>query len=83
MQLTDLGEQYREMQRAMRLAHMSEAEQKFGANNCKKQAKDYDKLKKQNARSSTIEVTQPCLYALDFKGRMDANEVTSLREEIF
>lgn len=47
-----------------------------------KQAKVNDKLKKQNSISGTIEVTQPCLYVLDFKGSMDAHEVTSLREKI-
>lgn len=82
LQLTDLGEQYREIQRAMRLARMNEAEKKIWNKQFKKQAKADNKLKKQSARSGTIEVTQPCLYVLDFKGSMDAHEVTSLREEI-
>lgn len=82
LQLTDLGEQYREMQRDMRLARMDTAEQKVWLKQFKKQTKADDKLKKQRAKSGAVEVTKPCLYVLDFKGSMDAHEVTTLREEI-
>lgn len=82
LQLTDLGEQYREMQRDMRLARMDAAEQKVWLKQFKKQTKSDDKLKKQRAKSGAVEVVKPCLYVLDFKGSMDAHEVTSLREEI-
>lgn len=82
LQLTDLGEQYREMQRDMRLARKDTAEQKVWLKQFKKQTKADDKLKKQRAKSGAVEVTKPCLYVLDFKGSMDAHEVTSLREEI-
>ncbi|AUY15199.1 TPA: protease SohB [Serratia marcescens] len=82
LQLTDLGEQYREMQRDMRLARMDTTEQKVWLKQFKKQTKADDKLKKQRAKSGAVEVTKPCLYVLDFKGSMDAHEVTSLREEI-
>lgn len=82
LQLTDLGKQYREMQRDMRLARMDTAEQKVWLKQFKKQTKADDKLKKQRAKSGAVEVTKPCLYVLDFKGSMDAHEVTSLREEI-
>lgn len=82
LQLTDLGEQYREMQREMRLARMGDAEQKIWSKQFKKQTKADGKLKKQRAKSGAVEVTKPCLYVLDFKGSMDAHEVTSLREEI-
>ncbi|WP_431222317.1 protease SohB [Serratia sp. L9] len=82
LQLDDLGEQYREMQREMRLARMGAAEQKAWTKQFKKQNKADDKLKKQRAKSGAVEATKPCLYVLDFKGSMDAHEVTSLREEI-
>ncbi|WP_129544314.1 protease SohB [Serratia sp. 1D1416] len=82
LQLTDLGEQYREMQREMRLARIGDAEQKIWSKQFKKQTKADGKLKKQRAKSGAVEVTKPCLYVLDFKGSMDAHEVTSLREEI-
>jgi serine protease SohB len=70
------------MQRDMRLARMDTAEQKVWLKQFKKQTKADDKLKKQRAKSGAVEVTKPCLYVLDFKGSMDAHEVTSLREEI-
>lgn len=82
LQLTDLGEQYRDMQRDMRLARMGEAEQKAWSKQFKKQTKADDKLKKQRAKAGAVEATKPCLYVLDFKGSMDAHEVTSLREEV-
>ena len=66
----------------MRLARMDTAEQKVWLKQFKKQTKADDKLKKQRAKSGAVEVTKPCLYVLDFKGSMDAHEVTSLREEI-
>lgn len=82
LQLDDLGEQYREMQREMRLARMGAAEQKAWSKQFKKQSKADEKLKKQRAKSGAVEASKPCLYVLDFKGSMDAHEVTSLREEI-
>ncbi|MFC0225860.1 protease SohB [Serratia aquatilis] len=82
LQLTDLGEQYREMQREMRLSRMGDAEQKAWSKQFKKQNKADEKLKKQRAKSGAVEASKPCLYVLDFKGSMDAHEVTSLREEI-
>ena len=82
LQLTDLGEQYREMQREMRLARMEAAEQKAWSKQFKKQNKADDKLKKQRAKAGAVEAVKPCLYVLDFKGSMDAHEVSSLREEI-
>ncbi|MFI8416997.1 protease SohB [Serratia sp. NPDC078593] len=82
LQLTDLGEQYREMQRDMRLARMGEAEQKIWSKQFKKQTKADEKRQKQRAKSGAAQMTKPCLYVLDFKGSMDAHEVTALREEI-
>jgi len=82
LQLTDLGEQYREMQREMRLARMGAAEQKSWSKQFKKQNKADEKLKKHRAKSGAVEASKVCLYVLDFKGSMDAHEVTSLREEI-
>lgn len=82
LQLIDLGEEYREMQRDMRFARMGTAEQKVWSKQFKKETKAEDKEKKYRAKSGEAEVSKPCLYVLDFKGSMDAHEVTSLREEI-
>lgn len=82
LQLTDLGEQYRDMQRDMRLARMDAVEQKAWSKQFKKQTKADEKLKKQRVKSGSAAVAKPCLFVIDFKGSMDAHEVTSLREEI-
>lgn len=82
LNLVDLGEQYKEMQREMRLARMSHAEQKAWSKEFKKQQKSDQKLKKQRAKAGAVAAVKPCLYVIDFKGSIDAHEVTSLREEI-
>lgn len=82
LQLTDLSEQYREMQREMRLARMNSEEQKAWEKQAKKESKAEEKLKKQQTKSGSTEARKPFLYVIDFKGSMDAHEVTSLREEI-
>lgn len=82
LNLVDLGEQYKEMQREMRLARMSHAEQKAWSKEFKKQQKSDQKLKKQRAKTGAVATGKPCLYVIDFKGSIDAHEVTSLREEI-
>ncbi|MGE4799737.1 protease SohB [Yersinia hibernica] len=82
LNLVDLGEQYKEMQREMRLARMSHAEQKAWSKEFKKQQKSDQKLKKQRAKAGAVAAVKPCLYVIDFKGSIDAHEVTLLREEI-
>ncbi|MDR3433715.1 MAG: protease SohB [Rouxiella aceris] len=81
LRLTDLGEEYREMQREMRNARLNPAEQKLSNKAFKKQEKADEKAKKQQAKTGATK-NKSCLYVLDFKGSMDAHEVTSLREEI-
>ncbi len=81
LQLINLSEDYREMQREMRLARMDQAEQKIRTKELKKQHKAEARQKKQRAKTGASS-TKPYLYVLDFKGSMDAHEVTSLREEI-
>jgi serine protease SohB len=82
LNLVDLGEQYKEMQREMRLARMSHGEQKSWIKAFKKQQKADQKLKKHRAKAGAVAAVKPCLYVIDFKGSIDAHEVTSLREEI-
>ncbi|PKE31092.1 protease SohB [Rahnella sp. AA] len=81
LRLVDLGEQYREMQREMRSARMNPAELKLHSKELKKKDKVEAKQKKLQAKAGGSKA-KPCLYVLDFKGSMDAHEVTSLREEI-
>lgn len=82
LHLVDLGEEYREMQREMRTARLNPIEQKLTNKAFKKQEKADAKQKKLQAKSGATIKSKPCLYVLDFKGSMDAHEVTSLREEI-
>lgn len=82
LKLLDLGEEYRERQRELRLARMGDIERKAWVKQFKKQNKSDDKLKKHRAKAGSVAVNKPCLYVLDFKGSTDAHEVTSLREEI-
>lgn len=81
LHLKDLGEEYREMQREMRTARLDPIAQKLRNKEFKKQEKLEAKQKKQLAKTGVAN-SKSCLYVLDFKGSMDAHEVTSLREEI-
>lgn len=82
LKITDLGKQYHEIQQAMQLAQMNKVEKKIWKKQLKKQLKNDNKMQKHSTKSDVISVTKPCLYVLDFKGSMGANEVTSLRTEI-
>ncbi|CDH04580.1 putative peptidase [Xenorhabdus bovienii str. oregonense] len=82
LRLTNLGESYREKQRQMQQARMSDAEQKIWQKELKKQQKNDAKQKKAEAKASQKVLQKSNLYVLDFKGSMDAHEVDSLREEI-
>ncbi|MEH2921263.1 protease SohB [Samsonia erythrinae] len=82
LQVTNLGEQYQEMQREMQTACMSDIERKLLAKQEKKKEKETAKQDKQRARRGEEKSAKPCLYVLDFNGSMDAGEVSSLREEI-
>ncbi|WP_047678178.1 MULTISPECIES: protease SohB [Xenorhabdus] len=82
LRLTNLGESYKEKQRQMQQARMSEAEQKIWQKELKKQQKEEAKQKKAAAKAGQKGSLKPSLYIVDFKGSMDAHEVDSLREEI-
>nr|WP_208326999.1 protease SohB [Providencia heimbachae] len=82
LKITDLGENYRERQRQMQQIKMNDSEHKAWSKAFKKQLKVKSKNEKAGAKVGQSTVKKPCLYVLDFKGSMDAREVTSLREEI-
>lgn len=48
----------------------------------KKTQKEKDKQAKKEAKNGSLQADLPQLYVIDFKGSIDAKEVTSLREEI-
>ncbi|MGB9095192.1 protease SohB [Erwinia sp.] len=83
LKLTHLGERYQEMKDDMMLAKMKHQDQKLWHKEQKKKDKQEAKAAKQRAKQGLkTESTKPTLYVLDFKGSMDAHEVSSLREEI-
>lgn len=83
LRLTNLSEQYQEMQEEMQVARLDGHQQKLWHKAQKKKHKLEAKQAKARAkRGETVVSDKPTLYVLDFKGSMDAHEVTSLREEI-
>lgn len=82
IQITDLGKQYRDMQREMQVARLGDAEQQLWHKRHKKQDKLAAKQARQRAKRGEVAAVKSCLYVLDFNGSMDAGEVSSLREEI-
>jgi len=83
LRLTNLSEQYQEMREDMEVARLDDHQQKLWHKGQKKKHKLEAKQAKARAkRGETVSSDKPTLYVLDFKGSMDAHEVTSLREEI-
>ncbi len=82
LQLIDLGEQYRDLQEQMKQSRLDPLAHKAWLKEQKKQDKAETKLKKQKVKAGEVLVEKSCLYVVDFKGSMDAHEVTALREEI-
>jgi serine protease SohB len=82
LRITRLSEQYKEMQEDMSLALLDGHQQKQWHKAQKKKLKLEAKAAKAKAKQHHQETTKPRVYVLDFKGSMDAHEVTSLREEV-
>lgn len=81
--LTDLGERYKEMKENMMLATMKHHDQKQWHKEQKKKEKLEAKAAKQRVKQGIkTENGKPRLFVIDFKGSMDAHEVSALREEI-
>lgn len=83
LRITRLSEQYKEMQEDMSLALLDTHQQKLWQKAQKKKHKQEAKAAKANAKlNATQDKVTPRVYVLDFKGSMDAHEVSSLREEV-
>lgn len=83
LRITRLSEQYKEMQEEMPLALLDSHQQKLWHKAQKKKHKQDAKAAKAKAKLNAPEETStPRVYVLDFKGSMDAHEVSSLREEV-
>lgn len=82
LRITRLSEQYKEMQEDMSVGLLDRHQQKLWHKAQKKKHKQDEKAAKVNARQGQQAALKPRVYVLDFKGSMDAHEVTSLREEV-
>jgi serine protease SohB len=88
LEITDLSEQFEEVEQEVVHALLNKEELKQKEKNDKKLAKEQAKtdklLAKKNAISdSDIDTTsQSKVFVIDFKGSIDAKEVSSLREEV-
>lgn len=83
LKVTNLSEQYQAMQQEMQGAMLDGHQQKLWLKAEKKKHKLEEKEAKARAkRGETLSSGKPSLFVLDFKGSMDAHEVSSLREEI-
>lgn len=83
LRITRLSEQYEEMKEELATALMDAHQQKIWHKAQKKKHKQEAKLAKAKAKQGeTLRSDKPRVWVLDFKGSMDAHEVTALREEI-
>lgn len=82
LRLSHLGDDYQQMKEDLQLAKMKPQVQKVWQKNRKKAEKQKAKAEKRAAKQGINEDAKPTLYVIDFKGSLDASEVTALREEI-
>ena len=83
LRVTNLSEQYQDMQEDMSVAMLDNAQQKLWHKAQKKKRKQEAKAAKAKAKQGDLKDSgKPRIWVLDFKGSMDAHEVSSLREEI-
>ncbi|HHA2317818.1 TPA: protease SohB [Enterobacter ludwigii] len=83
LRITRLSEQYKEMQEDMSLSLLDSHQQKQWLKAQKKKHKQEAKAAKAKAKlNAPQDEAKSRVYVLDFKGSMDAHEVSSLREEV-
>ena len=83
LRITNLSEQHKDMQEDLAVALLDAPQQKLWHKAQKKKLKLEAKAAKAKAKhGDTTAATKPRVWVIDFKGSMDAHEVSSLREEI-
>ncbi|ELY2510496.1 protease SohB [Cronobacter sakazakii] len=83
LRVTRLGEEYKEMKEEVAAALFDPHQHKQWHKNQKKKNKQEAKAAKARAkRGDAASAGKPTLYVLDFKGSIDAHEVSALREEV-
>ncbi|MET6677938.1 protease SohB [Citrobacter amalonaticus] len=83
LRVTNLSEQYKEMKDELAMAMLDNHQQKLWHKAQKKKHKLEAKAAKVKAKQGDSGTSnKPRVWVLDFKGSMDAHEVSSLREEV-
>ena len=83
LRITNFSEQHKDMQEDLAVALLDTPQQKLWHKAQKKKLKLEAKAAKAKAKQGDTEAaTKPRVWVIDFKGSMDAHEVSSLREEI-
>ncbi|WP_022941115.1 protease SohB [Psychromonas hadalis] len=82
IELTDISEQLKETKKSIEEQLLTPFQLKIRQKEDKKSQKEKDKLAKKLAKKGDQPESLAQLYVVDFKGSIDAKEVTSLREEI-
>ena len=83
LRVTNLSEQYKEMKDELAMAMLDSHQQKLWHKAQKKKHKLEAKAAKVKAKQGDSGTSnKPRVWVLDFKGSMDAHEVSSLREEV-
>lgn len=83
LRVTRLGEEYKEMKEEVAAALLDPHQHKQWHKNQKKKNKQEAKAAKARAkRGDAAPAGKPTLYVLDFKGSIDAHEVSALREGV-
>ncbi|MCW8994378.1 MAG: protease SohB [Psychromonas sp.] len=82
LSLVDLSEQLKETKKSIEEQLLTSHQLRERHKIEKKEQKEKDKQDKKAAKKGEIQDGLPQLYVVDFKGSIDAKEVSSLREEI-
>lgn len=83
LRVTNLSEQYKEMKEELAMSLLDGAQQKLWHKAQKKKHKLEAKAVKAKAKLGESDARgKPRVWVLDFKGSMDAHEVSALREEV-
>ncbi len=82
LDITDLSEQFEQVEEDIVHALLTKEELKQKEKKDKKHAKEQAKADKKAAKSAAEIDAKARVFVIDFKGSIDAKEVTSLREEI-
>lgn len=83
LRITNLSEQYKEMQEEVSVALLDDRQQKLWHKAQKKKHKlEAKAAKAREKQGDDAPLTKPRVWVLDFKGSMDAGEVNGLREEV-